>query len=178
MMDTKSLAKTTNFDDLPESWVIFITEKDVIGKNRPLYLFERVLIGDWEQFGDDTHILYVNGACRDDTPLGKLMHDFACTNADKMYYNILAERTRYFKETKEGEPVMNKLLEKYTAQVESKAKQEGKSEGVAIGKSEGIESVVVAMLKAGKYAIEEIASLSGLSVDEVKALQAELTAKA
>ncbi len=54
----------------------------------------------------------------------------------------------------------------------------GKSEGIAIGKSEGIESVVLAMLKAGKYAIEEIASLSGLSVDEVKALQAALSAKA
>ncbi len=54
----------------------------------------------------------------------------------------------------------------------------GKAEGVALGKSEGVESVVLAMLKAGKYAIEEIASLSGLSVDEVKALQAELSAKA
>ena len=54
----------------------------------------------------------------------------------------------------------------------------GKAEGVAIGKSEGIESMVLAMLKAGKYAIEEIASLSGLSVDKVKALQAELSAKA
>ncbi len=54
----------------------------------------------------------------------------------------------------------------------------GKAEGVAIGKSEGIESMVLAMLKAGKYVIEEIASLSGLSVDKVKALQAELSAKA
>ena len=50
--------------------------------------------------------------------------------------------------------------------------------GIKKGKSEGIESMVLAMLKAGKYAIEEIASLSGLSVDEVKALQAELSAKA
>ena len=69
---------------------------------------------------------------------------------------------------------MNKLLEKYTAQVESKSLEKG----VALGKSEGVESVVLAMLNAGKYAIEEIASLSGLSVDQVKALQAELSAKA
>ena len=95
---------------------------------------------------------------------------------------------------------MNKLLEKYTAQIESKSlargielgkaegvalgKAEGvalgKSEGIALGKSEGIANTLkaISLVQAGKYAIEEIASLSGLSVDEVKALQAELSAKA
>ena len=102
MLDYRTLAKGIDYDKLPESWVIFITENDVIGKNKPIYLFERMLVGDGESFGDDSHILYVNGACRDDTPLGKLMHDFACTNADQMYYNRLAERTRYFKESNVG----------------------------------------------------------------------------
>lgn len=27
--------------------------------------------------------MYVNGDCRDDTPLGKLMHDFSTPNADE-----------------------------------------------------------------------------------------------
>ncbi len=70
--------------------------------------------------------------------------------------------------------VERNALEKYKAQIESKSLEKG----VALGKSEGVESVVLAMLKAGKYAIEEIASLSGLSVEKVKALQAELSAKA
>ncbi len=176
MLDYRTFAKGIDYDKLPESWVIFITENDVIGKNKPLYHIERVIMDGGELFGDDSHILYVNGACRDNTPLGKLMHDFACTNADQMYYNRLAERTRYFKESKEGEPFMNKLLEKYTAQVESKSLEKG----VALGKSEGIANTLkaISLVQAGKYAIEEIASLSGLSVDEVKTLQAELSAKA
>ena len=87
MLDYRTLAKGIDYDKLPESWVIFITENDVIGKNKPLYHIERVIMDGDELFGDDSHILYVNGACRDDTPLGKLMHDFACTNADQMYYN-------------------------------------------------------------------------------------------
>ncbi len=184
MLDAKNLAKAASFDDLPESWVIFITEKDVIGKNRPLYLFERVLIGDWELFGDDSHILYVNGACRDNTPLGKLMHDFACTNADKMYYNILAERTRFFKETSEGALVMNEVLEKYKTQLETQLERKIMEKGRRLGKAEGLEEGVdntlkaISLIKAAKYAIEEIASLSGLSVEKVKALQAELSAKA
>ncbi|MCR5661800.1 MAG: hypothetical protein K6G50_06695 [bacterium] len=76
---------------------------------------------------------------------------------------------------------MTQTLEKKVTNMGSLAdgiEARGIEKGMELGKSEGIESVVLAMLKAGKYAIEEIASLSGLSVDQVKALQAELTAKA
>ncbi len=170
MLDYRTFAKGIEYDKLPESWIIFITEHDVIGKNKPLYHFERTLTGDGEPFGDDSHILYVNGACRDDTPLGKLMHDFACTNADQMYYNGLAERTRYFKESKEGDLPMNELLEKYKAQIEQKARFEGKLEGM----NNTLE--VISMLKAGKYSLEEIASLAGLSIENVKAIQAKISA--
>ncbi len=168
MLDYRSLDKCEDYDSLPESWVIFITEHDVIGKNKPLYHIERVITDDAEPFGDDSHILYVNGACRDNTPLGKLMHDFACTNADQMYYNRLAERTRFFKATKEGEASMNELLEKYRTEAEGK------------GIEKGINNTIkaISLIQAGKYALEEIALLSGLSVDKIKALQAELTAKA
>ncbi len=198
MLDYRSLDKCEDYDSLPETWVIFITEHDVIGKNKPIYLFERTLIGDGESFGDDSHILYVNGACRNDTPLGKLMHDFACTNADQMYYNRLAERTRYFKESKEGEPTMNEVLEqfkaqvernaleKYKAQIESKSlergRELGKAEGIELGKAEGLELGLdntlkaIGLIQAGKYALEEIASLSGLSVENVKAIQAKISA--
>ena len=37
--------------------------------------------------------MYVNGAYCGDTPLGKLMHDFSCTNAADMYYEVLADGT-------------------------------------------------------------------------------------
>ena len=30
------------------------------------------------------------------------MHDFSCTNPKDMYYKILADRVRYFKEDEEG----------------------------------------------------------------------------
>ncbi len=68
MLDYRIFAKGVDYDKLPESWVIFITENDVIGKNKPLYHIKRVIMDGGELFGDDSHILYVNGACRDDTP--------------------------------------------------------------------------------------------------------------
>ena len=41
MMDSISLEKGTDFDQLPEVYIIFITEHDVMGKGRPLYQVER-----------------------------------------------------------------------------------------------------------------------------------------
>ena len=32
--------------------------------------------------------MYVNGAYRSDKPIGKLMYDFSCTDAEDMYYGI------------------------------------------------------------------------------------------
>ncbi len=42
--------------------------------------------------------LYVNGAYRDDSDLGKLMHDFFCWNPDEMHFEMLKDVTRYYKE--------------------------------------------------------------------------------
>ena len=63
-------------------------------------------------FDDGSHIIYANGAYRDDTPLGKLMHDFACKNPSEMNYKILADRAKELKGTEEGGKTMGKALEK------------------------------------------------------------------
>lgn len=34
----------------------------------------------------------MNSQIKDETALGKLMHDFACTNVKDMYYEVLADR--------------------------------------------------------------------------------------
>ena len=43
------------------------------------------------------------------------------------------------------------------------------------GKQEGLQEVAANMLRAGKYALEEIAALSGLSLDDVNALRTKLS---
>lgn len=60
------------------------------------------LLGTGEKFEDGSHILYVNGAYRGDTSIGKLMHDFSCTDAEDMYYGTLAERVKFSKRARRG----------------------------------------------------------------------------
>ena len=45
-------------------------------------------------------------------------------------------------------------------------------EGVEEGRKEGRKDTALRMLKAGKYTLDEIAEMSGLSLEEVKALDA------
>ena len=42
-------------------------------------------------FGDGQEIIYVNGEYKGDDPIGRLVHDMWCKNADDMYYPELAE---------------------------------------------------------------------------------------
>ena len=58
-----------------------------------------------------THILYVNGGDRGDSDLGKLMHDFNCMDAEEMYFDLMAEKTRYLKENPKGVNEMCKVME-------------------------------------------------------------------
>lgn len=149
------LKKGEEFDKLPETFVIFITENDVIGKGLPLYRIERCILETDELFDDGSHILYVNGAFRDNTPLGKLMHDFSCTQPSDMNYRILAERARYFKESKEGVAIMCKAMEDMRNQT----------------LKDGMMDVAKRMLADGTLSLEKIAEYSGLSIEEVEALK-------
>ena len=91
MLDANLLQKGEDFSELPETYVIFITENDVMGKGLPLYPVERYISVTGERFEDGAHILYVNGAYRGDSPIGRLMHDFGCVDPSDMYYDVLAD---------------------------------------------------------------------------------------
>ena len=53
-----------------------------------------------------------------------------------------------------------------------KVMEDMRNESLKEGMKEEKKSTVLRMLEAGRYALEEIASISGLSLDEVKKLQA------
>lgn len=61
MLDTRLLEKGRHYSDLVDSYVIFITEHDVLKRDLPLYHITRRIEETDENFGDGTHIIYVNG---------------------------------------------------------------------------------------------------------------------
>lgn len=111
VLDVENLDAGQEFTDLPDTYTIFITEKDFFGKGEPIYRIQNMNLTTGEAFNDGAFILYVNGEYRGDDDLGKLMHDFNCTDADDMNYDLMADRTRYLKENPEGVSMMCKAME-------------------------------------------------------------------
>lgn len=107
-------------------WVnLFITEKDYYKAGKPVYVIQNINLTLGLPFEDGTHILYVNGEYRDDSDIGKLMHDFNCTSAEEMNFDLMAERTRYLKENPKGVGSMCKAMEEL--RVESYAEEKLKA---------------------------------------------------
>lgn len=155
VLDVENLDAGQDFDQLPDTYTIFITEKDFYGKGEPIYFIQRMNLTTGEPFKDGEHILYVNGEYRGDSDIGKLMHDFNCTDADDMNFELMAERTRYLKENPEGVSQMCKVIE-------DMRKEERKEERIEIAKN---------MLFDGILSLEKIAEYARLPIDEVKKLQ-------
>ena len=149
LMDTHTLKKGEKFSKLPESYVIFITDKDVLGEGEQLYQIERVIRKSGNLFKDGSHILYFNTARQDDNALGKLARDFKEANPKEIQSKVLSHRVASLKEGKldrEGEKKMNVLLEKYR----KKAVEEGIEKGMEKGIEKGIEQGIQKGLEQGK----------------------------
>ena len=115
VLDSRMLKTNEDFSKMCDSYVIFITENDVMGKGLAMYHVNRHIEElDNEQFDDGNHIIYVNGAYKNDSSdIGKLMHDFRCTSSVDMFYNVLKDGMHHYKETEGGRTKMCKAIEAY-----------------------------------------------------------------
>ena len=164
MLDSHNLAAGVDYGLLPETWIIFITENDVLGKGLEIYHIERIIRETGDLFDDAEHIVYVNGEAKSCTDLGRLMSDFRATEASQIKSRVLADKMRALKETKEGQKTMCRIME------------EERAEGRAEGRAEERIRAVLNLLSAG-FNDELIRSLhyTDDEIGEGKALLASKT---
>lgn len=150
LIDSDILPAGNDFDCIAETYIIFITENDVLKGNKPIYHIDRYIRETDEYFNDGSHIIYVNASYKDQTDLGKLMHDFFCINPDDMNYKILSDTTRYYKENKEGITIMSSVLEEMI--------------------TDERKSIAILMLERGEVSLADIAIYSKLPLEVVEEL--------
>lgn len=168
MIDVASLKKGDDFSKLPEVYVIFVTENDVLNEGRPLYTIERVIAESGKKFGDGSHIVYVNCEHKDsETALGRLVHDFLCCESGKeFYYGTLGDRTSYLKGEQEEVRDVSLLVDEYAKGLAEEAAAKATKEQQKIS--------AIRMLELGKLALSEIAECSGLSLSTVRRMAKKL----
>lgn len=111
LLDANITDAGEDYKNLTETYIIFITEGDIFGANKALYHVDRIVKETKKSFGDEAHIIYVNSKIQNNTVLGRLMHDFYCTDAKDIKNRKLAKRVKFFKEDKEGVKIMSNVFE-------------------------------------------------------------------
>ena len=163
MIDTKMLKAGQEFNEIHDSYVIFITASDVMGAGCSLYHIDRVIKETGAYFGDGSHIIYVNGSYKDDSdPIGKLMHDFRCLSSVDMFYPALAKQVRYFKETEGGQAIMCQVFDDLAEKRAEKRAEEARIEEK--------KAFARRLIARGKQTVEEIAEDADLPIEVVREL--------
>ena len=150
-MDIHFTDVNISWKEIPQRYVIFITQKDVMKKGLPIYHIRQRIDEDDNEFYDEGYIILCQWRKQSDTPLGRLMHDFKCTNPNDMYYDLLRERVKYFKEDKRGVEEMCKIWDDI------------KKEGIQEGRIESKIEIAQSLYQAGILTIEQIEKFTGVS---------------
>ncbi len=109
----------------------------------------------------------MNGKYRGNDEIGKLMHDFSCTNPDDMNYEALAKKARYYKQDEKGVATMCKIMEDMRNEAAREAAQKAELKSA--------KETAERLIKMGKLSLEEISlCVPALSIDELKELEATI----
>ncbi len=158
ILDTNTLLPRQDFKDLPETYVIFITEHDIFKCGFPLYHINRKIEENGMTFCDLSHIIYVNGEYKGNDAIGDLMHDFLCAEPDEMRYKLLAEKAGKFKKTEKGAKRMCKIMEEFAAEERADERAE----------------IAIKLLKDGTFNISKISEISSLPESKIRELAEKL----
>ena len=159
LMDMNTLNPGQDFDELPESYVIFITRDDILRYGFPIYHIDRHIKEADDSFQDEAHIIYVNSRKQEDTELGRLMHDLHCKNADEMHSPVLAKRVHELKDTQKGVELMCHEMEKIYS--------EGMESGEKRGELKAKKETALSLAEMG-LPVEKIAKAVNHNVNEVQ----------
>ncbi len=169
LLDAKLLQAGRQYEELPVTYVIFITENDVLQGDLPVYDIDRRIRQTGADFGDGAHIVYVNSRIQDATPLGRLMQDFYCKDPAKMHYKELAERSSYLKNPKESEADMQDIIELYAEKKAKEAAKEAAKKAAQKAEKRTAREYVCKLLKGG-LPVEKVAALLDMTKAQVEAL--------
>ena len=182
IIDVNSAKKGIDFEQLPECYIIFITEHDTFGFGDVLYSIHKTIDGRNIRVDDGQHILFLNCSAKDDgSKAWKLAHDMTCSDTEEMFIPEIAETVQYNKsseliEEEKGDLEMETLhrlvREYYKDDYDSWEREAVKREkrGEKRGEKRAITKIMKNLRDKAKMTLEEIAATLEISLDEVKSI--------
>ena len=151
MMAVNSLKKTEQHSEL--------AKHDVLKRNLPVYTIKWKCIETGEIFEDGASIIYVNTAHKNyTTAIGRLIHDFRCRKPEELYSQEFAETAGRIYKDKGGKYM--KSLDAF------------KARSIAEERT----SIALGFIKLGQNALEDIARICHMTLEQVQELAASVKA--
>lgn len=161
-IDVSFLEKGNPFENLPEVYLIYITEKDFIGGNQGIYHVDRILRECGTELCNGVHEIYVNLQAETGDRVQQELIQYM-GHSDRAHetgtFPDLAARVNLLKEKREGVEIMCEILEQERAE----GREEGREEGLELAQN-------VLLLLNQDVPVEEIARRLNVSAEVVRSL--------
>ena len=155
LIDMHILKKGKTFENLPESYVIFICAKDVLKENKQIYHISRTIQESGSKSPDQSEIIYLNTSKDSENELGKLIEDFYTKDPKKMHSKVLAKRVADLKENKNIEKGEHDAMTTYYDRLKKQWEKEGIAKGIIEGKAKGSAESESKMAKLMGFLVRE-----------------------
>lgn len=175
MVDTRFLPKGTSYAEMPDVYIIYISESDIWRGGKTTYKVIKALGQPSVPYNDGQHIIYVNAAVDDGSATAALMQYFKTSDPDDMSQGDLSARVHLIKREKGGREILCKVTDEiyqYGFKAgEAKGEARGEARGKAQGEAIGILLVARNMKRMAAFSDEDIARATNLPLEQVKALK-------
>ena len=145
MVDAEYLEKGKEYNEMPEVYVIYISETDIWKTRRTESTVEKHFKGQMTEYDDGQHTIYINAAINDGSPKAALMQYFKTCDPDDMSQGALSRRVRYLKREKGGIEEMGE----YSERIFNGGREEGLREGRREGRWEERQAMIHLMRAQG-----------------------------
>ncbi|MCD8345874.1 MAG: PD-(D/E)XK nuclease family transposase [Oscillospiraceae bacterium] len=155
MIDKSVLDKGAFYDELPDVYIIYISEKDLLNVGAAVYPVKKTLGESGIPYDDGNHVIFANAAVDDGSDKAKLLKYFYTADPYDMSQGPLSERVHFLKCEKGGHDEVCKVAEELYEQ--------GKEQG----QLETTKAMAVSMHEDG-VTVDLIAKYANVSVELVR----------
>ncbi len=145
MVDAEYLEKGKEYSEMPEVYVIYISETDIWKTWMTESPVEKYLKGQLTEYNDGQHTIYINAAINDGSPKAALMQYFKTCDPDDMSQGALSRRVHYLKREEGGIEEMGE----YSERIFNGGREEGLREGRQEGRWEERQAMIHLMRAQG-----------------------------
>lgn len=113
MVDSEMLEKGTKYNDLPNTFIFYISMNDFMGLGEPIAKVDCTVGTKRKPYDDGKRLYYVNAGVNDQSEVARLMDYFKLADPNDASHGELSDRVHLLKCDKEGEDSMCAITQSF-----------------------------------------------------------------